>query len=194
MKRSPATSFRRLLHQSVLAVGALAGFFQTYAIPLRVNRGPEGQWWETVRRLVAGTAGAFDSRAGPRPITEAEYAGSLHCSLEETEELLYRCGFVRNPTARLKTRNGTPEVGSWAYRESPLAPRQLHLMLFDGANGEIDIYAHEELSSVNPLCGAAHFTGVGQSVGAGVRRARDRFPLNTADALENPPDSPWNRC
>lgn len=122
---------------------------------------------------------------------EYEYAGQLDASLGETEELLWDLGFVRNPFARLKTRKGEPEAGSWVYRDSPLDTRQLHLMLFHRDDGTIDIYAHEELSSVHPLCGPDHFRGCGQSVGAGVRRAREWLPLETEEAPADPPDGSW---
>jgi hypothetical protein len=164
---------------------------QSYAIPFRWNCGPEGRWWETVRRRISLIAGRFDPQAGPRPITASEYAGSLDRTLDETEAMLWDEGFIRNPFARLKVRDGTPVAGSWVYRELPLAPLQLHLMLFEGEGGT-DIYAHEELSSVNPLCAADHFHGRGQSVAAGVTRAREWLPLDTAGAPENPPDGPWN--
>jgi len=180
-----------LLSRCLLAAGATAGLCQSYLVPFRWNRGPEGRWWELVRRRISRIAGRLDPQAGPRPIAPSEYAGSLDRSLRETEALLWDEGFIRNPIARLKVRDDTPVAGSWVYRESPLAPLQLHLMLFEGEDGT-DVYAHEELSSVNPLCAAAHFTGEGQSVAAGVRRARELFALDTSGAADNPPDGPWN--
>ncbi|WP_128226059.1 hypothetical protein [Halobacteriaceae bacterium SHR40] len=180
-----------LLARCLLAAGAAAGLCQSYAIPFRWNRGPEGRWWESVRRRISRLAGRLDAQAGPRPIAASEYAGSLDLSLHETEALLWADGFIRNPIARLKVRSGTPVAGSWVSRESPLAPLQLHLMLFEGEDGT-DVYAHQELSSVNPLCAADHFTGQGQSVAAGVSRARELLPLDSSHAPENPPDGPWN--
>lgn len=188
----PTDALGRALRSVVLGSGALLGLCQTYAVPFRANRGPKGRWWERLRRIVAGTAGRLDHRAGPRPITRGEYAGVYRGSLAETEAILYSEGFFRNPTARLKTRDGEPEDGSWVYRESPLAPRQLHLMLFERADGHTDIYAHEELSSVNPLCAMAHFTGAGQTVAAGVFRARGLLDLDTSDAPADPPEGAWN--
>jgi hypothetical protein len=134
---------------------------------------------------------AIDEGAGPRPVVHAEFAGALDRNLPETEQWLHDMGFVRNPIARLKTRDGTPEAGSWVYRESPLARRQLHFMLFESDDGGIAVYAHEELSSVHPLYGPGHFRGEGQSVGAGVERARELLPLDTEGALDDPPDEPW---
>jgi hypothetical protein len=190
----PGHAVTGVLKRVILAGGAILGLCQTYAVPLRVNRGPEGRWWERLRRLVAGTATRVDAQAGPREIAAGEYAGVFPGALAETEATLYAEGFFRNPTARLKTRGGEPEDGSWVYRESPLAPRQLHLMLFERADGHTDVYAHEELSSVNPLCAMSHFTGAGQSVGAGVRRARELFDLDTTDAPDATHDLAWNEA
>jgi hypothetical protein len=185
-------SVRRWLSSVVLGLGATAGLLQTYGVPLQRNRGPESRWWESLRRAIAGAVARVDEQAGPREVVHGEYAGALGRSLAQTEQWLWDMGFVRNPVARLKTRNGEPEAGSWVYRSSPLARRQLHLMLFERADGGVDVYAHEELSSVHPLYGPAHFRGTGQSVGAGVRRARGLLPLDTSEALEQPPDEPWD--
>lgn len=194
VSESPRHVGTGILKRVILAGGAILGLCQTYAVPLRVNRGPEGRWWERLRRLVAGTAARVDTQAGPREIAPGEYAGVFPGTLAETEAVLYSEGFFRNPTARLKTRDGEPEDGSWVLRESPLAPRQLHLMLFERADGQTDVYAHEELSSVNPLCAMAHFTGAGQSVGAGVRRTRELFDLDTSDAPDSTHDLAWNEA
>lgn len=189
---SKGIRLRRAGTQLLLAAGALFGLLQCYAFPSRWNRGPESRWWEKVRRLVSRHAGRLDRQAGPRGIAPGEFAGSLSRPPAATERLLYDRGFIRNPSARLKLREGAPEYGSWVYRDSPLAPRQLHLMLFEGDDGGTDVYAHEELSSVNPLCGASHFSGDGQSVQAGVRRAREWLPLDTSSATVEPPVGSWN--
>jgi hypothetical protein len=171
--------------------GAALGFVLTYAVPSRYNRGPEGRWWERLRRVSSRIFGRFDEDGGPRPITDGEFAGTLDCGLDTAEELLYDEGFVRNPMSRLKTRDGNPEDGSWVYRESPLAPTQFHVMLFETAEGT-DVYAHAELSSVNPLCGPAHIRGDGQSVRVGVERARAWFDLDTTAAATPPPEGSWD--
>lgn len=174
--------------------GAAVGFLISYALPTRYNRGPEGRWWERLRRLASRAFGYLDEDGGPRPITDGEYAGRLDDPLDTVEGRLYAEGFIRNPMARLKTRDGQPEEGSWVFRESPLAPRQLHLMLFVNDDGTTDVYAHEELSSVNPLCGPDHFRGNGQSVREGVERAREWFALDTSDATATPPEGAWDEA
>lgn len=173
-------------------LGALLGFLQAHALPVRWNRGPESRWWESLRRSVSIVLGrVFDARAGPRPITAGEYAGTLPLSLAETERLLWRAGFVRNPFSRLKRRDGEPELGSWVARDSPLARRQVHVMLFP-APGGVDVYAHEEYSSVHPLVGSSHFDGATQNVAIGVERARERLPLEIERETVDPPAGPWN--
>jgi len=107
-------------------------------------------------------------------------------SVPETEQILWAEGFVRNPFACLKTRDGTPEVGSWVYRDSPLAPRQLHVMLFRGEGEATDVYAHEEPSSVNPFRGFVHVTGSEQMVGTGVERIHQMLPGMTSRVQREP--------
>jgi len=173
-------------------VGAAVGFVVSYAPPFRWTMGPRSRWWEPLRRNASRLTGVLvDDRAGPREIASGEYAGTLPLSPSAAERLLWNVGFRRNPLARLKTRDGRPERSSWVYRESPLADRQLHLMLFPGPDGTVDIYAHEEPSSVNPLVGTDHFDGARQSVACGVERARERLPLDQRRETPDPPDGPW---
>ena len=184
---------RRSSAEAILMFGALLGFLLTYAVPSRYNTGPEGRWWERVRRISSRLFGFVDENGGPRPITAGEYAGRFDRNLDAVEALLYSEGFVRNPMSRLKIRDGSPEDGSWVYRDTPLAPRQLHLMLFGNGDGTTDVYAHAELSSVNPLCGPAHFQGPGQSVREGVDHAREWFDLDTSEATAEPPEGSWDQ-
>lgn len=157
----------------ILLVGAMLGFLQTYAVPLTWNRGPGGSWWEPLRRGCSRLLGVgFDERAGPRSINEDEYVGELDCPPEVVEGLLWRRGFQRNPFARLKTRNGTSEIGSWVYRPSPLAKYQIHCMLFESDSGGTDIYAHGEVSNVHPYYAPAHFNGTEQDGSAGIEFTR----------------------
>ena len=173
--------------------GAALGCLATYAPPLRVTMGPGGRPWERLRRLGSRLFGAvFDERAGPRPITYGEYAGRFDGPLAELEYRLWSRGFRRNPLSRLKTRDGTPECGSWAVRESPLADRQVHLMLFRDDDDGVDVYAHEELSSLNPSRGIEHFDGVSMNVAAGVHEARKHLGLDTDGVPSGPPAGHWS--
>lgn len=174
-------------------LGAALGLVQSYGLPFRWNRGPSATWWEPLRRVASRRLGAaFDTRLGPRPIADGEYAGSLHEPVDSVESRLWGAGFVRNPFARLKTRDGIPERSSWVYRDRPLARRQLHVMLFPGADGATDVYAHAEPSSVNPLVAPAHLDGEGQNVRDGVEWIRTLLPLDASSATVDAPDGPWN--
>lgn len=184
---------RRWLVPPLATVGAALGLLQAHGLPVRWNVGPQGRWWERLRRGASrGLGRVLDPRIGPRPITDGEYAGRLDASLDTVERRLWEDGFVRNPLSRLKRRDGEPEAGSWVRRDSPLARRQLHLMLFPGDGGGVDVYAHEEPSSVNPLLGYVHLTGATQNVAEGVRRARRVLPLDESEATVEPPEGPWD--
>lgn len=174
------------------SLGATLGFLQAYALPIRWNIGPEARYWERVRRLVSRLAGLVDERAGPRPVSGGEYAGRVDASLDALETGLWDAGFIRNPFSRLKIRDGEPEDGSWVYRDSPLARRQLHLMLFERHDGAVDVYAHEEPSSVHPLAGWHHFDGLDQDVAAGVARARDILSVDSSAATIDPLHGRWD--
>jgi hypothetical protein len=176
----------------VVSLGAGLGLVTTYAVPTRFNIGPEGRWWESVREGLSHLGGAIDKRMGPRSIVEAEYAGTLDMPPALADELLWERGFVRNPFSRLKTLDGLAECGSWVYRESPLASRQLHVMLFPSDDVRTHVYAHEEASSVNPLVGVDHVDGDGQNVAEGVEWARSVLPLEIRKDTEDPPAGPWS--
>jgi hypothetical protein len=185
-------SLRRMVFRTVTTLGASLAFLQTYTLPFAWNVGPGGRFWERLRRFASRLLGrVFDERTGPRPATAGEYAGRVDASLDRLEAGLWEAGFVRNSFARLKVREGEVEVGSWVYREAPLARRQLHLMLFRRDDGGVDVYAHEEASNVNPLVGWDHFDADRQDVAAGVERARAALPLDTSEATVEPVAGAW---
>lgn len=179
------------LPDAAVRLGAGVGMAATYAVPLRSNIGPEGRWWESVRRVLSRLGNAVDDRLGPRPITAAEYAGTLPMPPAPADELLWNHGFVRNPFARLKTLDGRPECGSWVYRESSLSVRQLHVMLFPSEDVRTHVYAHEEASSVNPHVVVDHVDGNGQNVADGIEWARNLLPIEIRKDAPEPPDGPW---
>ena len=175
----------------VVTLGAGMGLLVTHGVRSRYSLGPEGRWWELLRRTFSRIGGRIDRRLGPRPIMEAEYAGTLDMPPELAEELLWARGFVRNPFSRLKLLDGSPEFSSWVYRESWLSFRQLHVMLFPAADARTHVYAHEEASSANPLVGTDHFDGCEQSVAEGVTWARVVLPVEILKETPAPPDGPW---
>lgn len=182
------------LPDSLVSLGAGLGFAVTYGVPIRYNIGPEGRWWEAVRQRLSSLGGAVDERMGPRPITPAEYAGTLPMAPVLADRLLWERGFVRNPFSRLKRLDDNPECGSWVYRETPLAFRQLHVMLFPSDDARTHVYAHEEASSVNPFVGNDHFDGNGQNIAAGVEWARTVLPLEIQKDTPDPPAGPWSEA
>jgi len=179
------------LPDAAVTLGAGVGAVLTHGLACRRVLGPDGWWWVPLQRALSRAGAHVDERLGPRPITDAEYAGTLDMPPALAGELLWERGFVRNPFARLKHRDGEPECGSWAYRESWLSFQQLHLMLFPGEGCRTDVYAHEEASSVNPIVGPAHFDGDEQNVKAGVEWARAVLPLEIRYESPEPPAGPW---
>lgn len=85
--------------------------------------------------------------------TETEYAGTLFLPLDTVETVLTQdLGFQRNASAALEVRiDGDVSDGSWVWRESSLADRQLHVILH-GSDDGVEVYAHWEHSSItHPL-------------------------------------------
>lgn len=100
-----------------------------------------------------------------------EYAGHVSGDVEDAEQMLWDAGLRRNPVAALKTlADGRGEKGSWVYRDSPFSRKQVHVMLFEANGGGVDMYAHEEYSSINPFVMRRHYLGVGYSPAEGKKR------------------------
>ena len=88
------------------------------------------------------------ARAIGQPVTHiraSEYAGTAHCRIDDLEARLSQAGFRWDPISLYHfTPLGTPADGSWVYRDSPLADRQLHAVLFAPDEDRIDVYGHYE--------------------------------------------------
>ncbi|MBV0924870.1 hypothetical protein KTS45_11740 [Halomicroarcula limicola] len=76
------------------------------------------------------------------------YVGTVERSIETLESALTDGGFTWDPVSMYhRSPTGSTADGSWVYRDSPLADRQLHVVLFSQSyNGWTDVYAHEEFS------------------------------------------------
>jgi hypothetical protein len=73
------------------------------------------------------------------------YAGTVRCGVEQLEAQLPNRGFRWNPVSMYHyTRLGNRTNGSWVYRESPFADRQLHAVLVKEGPERVDVYAYEE--------------------------------------------------
>ncbi|GAB7094531.1 hypothetical protein JCM30237_16840 [Halolamina litorea] len=145
------------------------------------RRGPETEFWEFVR----GTAIPLLDRAGRAlnigyaayTVGYHEYAGTLDMSAEDAESFLYEHGFRRNPLSAYKTLpDGREEAGSWVYRESLFATKQLHVMTFERDTGGTDCFAHWEYSAINPLTALRHYRGKDYSPKQGREKLRNRLP------------------
>ncbi|MFC6941865.1 hypothetical protein ACFQE8_18100 [Salinirubellus sp. GCM10025818] len=91
-------------------------------------------------------------------IRPSEYVGTVTLDIADFEERLSEIGFEWDPVSLYhRTPSGTHTNGSWVYRSSRLADRQLHVILFAQARDQIDVYAHEEFSWIrHPLKHARH--------------------------------------
>lgn len=165
------------------AAPVVAGVFLvvTYYQARKGQRGPEAEFWEFVRGTVIpllDTVGrALDIGYAAYTVGFHEYAGTLRMSVEQAEKLLYRNGFRRNPLAAYKTLpDGREEQGSWVWRKNLFAKHQLHVMLFDRKNGGTDVFAHWELSAINPLTALGHYRGRNYSPKKGEKKLEKMLP------------------
>ena len=145
------------------------------------RRGPETEFWELVRGtaipLLDKAGRALDIGYAAYTVGYYEYAGSLEESPEAAESLLYEHGFRRNPLSAYKTlSDGRKEQGSWVWRESLLATKQLHVMTFQRTNGGTDCYAHWEYSAINPTTALKHYRGKDYSPKKGERMLEEKLP------------------
>jgi len=151
--------------------------------------GADDAWWQEVRRRwwpvlhnpLKSFGGFALSGVGGRA-----YVGVVKMSEDDLEATLERIGFVRNPWAALKTRLDGQDVseGSWVYRKSDvwyrpddLAPMQLHVTVFERADGiGYDLYAHwEDNYWVSPF---DHLDGANLSAPRGVEMMHERLDEN----------------
>lgn len=116
-------------------------------MPLRSLRGPSADWIEPLRSTTYPLLHPLLERVGGfalATVGDEQYVGWLPMSVEALEHVLWVNGFKRNPLAALKRReDGAPSAGSWAWRPSLFAHRQLHVVLI-ADDGGTSIYAHLE--------------------------------------------------
>ncbi|WP_408957068.1 hypothetical protein [Natrinema sp. 74] len=75
------------------------------------------------------------------------YVATVSLPIAEVEEKLNDEGFSWDPLSLYHyTLVGNGSDGSWAYRSSRLADRQLHVVLFERSRDRTDVYAHTEYS------------------------------------------------
>ncbi|WP_049979352.1 hypothetical protein [Halolamina rubra] len=144
--------------------------------------GPAADFWEYGRRLLLPLLDRLLRRHAPGQHYAAyqlsldEVVGTIDATPEAVEQLLWESGAKRMPLAALKTLpDGRVERGSWAYRDSLLASKQIHVMLFSAGEGRTLVAAHEEANALNPAVAMDHYRGRGYDVPAGERAVRERL-------------------
>lgn len=93
-------------------------------------------------------------------LRNSEYVGTVQQPLDELTETLDSYGFEWDPLAWYhQPPVGSDPNGSWVYRPSKLADRQLHVILVAHSPAYIDVFAHEEYNWLrHPV---KHFRQVG---------------------------------
>jgi hypothetical protein len=169
---------------ALVSTAALLAFM--WALRQPRNRryvGPAADYWELVRRILLPLlARRVPAVKWSYELHGREYVGRINEPPEEVEQLLWDHGFTRMPLAAYKTLpDGSGEVGSWAFRESLTAEKQLHVMLFADGDGTA-VYAHAEYSAINPLVALKHYRGTGYNPDAGAEQLRAKLPPEVWDA------------
>lgn len=78
-------------------------------------------------------------------LRRAGYVGTVDCPLDDIAAQLRADGFAWGPVSWYhQPPVGTDPNGSWTYRASPFADRQLHVILAARAPECIDVFAHWE--------------------------------------------------
>jgi|AntDeeMetagen134_2_1112570.scaffolds.fasta_scaffold16246_1 hypothetical protein len=161
---------------------AAAGMILWYGYAPRWAKGPRATWWNPLRRLFLPALNRLARRRGfgyaSYALSEEEFVETVDASISEVEATLWEFGFTRMPLSALKeTPDGRIEQGSWAYRDGPLADRQLHVMLFE-ADGGVDLYVHDEYNAFNPQVALKHYRGVDLDPQAGKEQLREILPVS----------------
>lgn len=157
--------------------------------------GPEeAAYWNSFRRTVLSAGDSTVRKktnfALTNPAHEGESFGSVKASKEEIAQALSDRGYVQSVLSGLKYRptdinpntsnQAEYESGTMVYRESKssivpdaLALYQTHIWWFDNGDGSLDVYAHHEYSSLNPLVAWRHYRGVDQDYEKGKKLAKE---------------------
>jgi hypothetical protein len=159
----------------------------------------ENQYWNTLR---VSLLSAGDSRVRKKTnfaltndASDHEFVGTVKKTSDHFAQLMENAGYLQCVLSGLKYRppNVNPntssqvrfENGSMVFRESKsslvpdtLAIRQVHVFWFDNGDGSVDVYSHEEYSSLNPLVTWKHYRGRGKNTELGKKRIRTVLESN----------------
>lgn len=154
----------------------------------------ENKYWNALRVKLLSTGDSTIRQKTNFALTnsasEEEFVTTLEKTSKEFSQFLERKGYLQGALSGLKYRppNIDPnsssqvefEAGSMVFRESKsslvpdvLALRQIHVFWFENGDGSIDIYAHEEYSSLNPLVAWKHYRAKTQNAALGVKEIND---------------------
>ena len=146
----------------------------------------ENVYWNRFRRAVLGGLDELvrsrTSFALTNMARSGEYVGTVRMTSQQVAVAFEDAGYVQGVLAGLKYRTGSFgkafEDGSMVFRESKsdllpdaLAMYQTHVFWFDNGDGTVDLYAHYEYSSTNPLVAWLHYQAVGQDFEVGIWKA-----------------------
>jgi hypothetical protein len=144
----------------------------------------ENRYWNALRRTVLKSGDNYvreNTDFGlTNSVSQAEFVGTYEMTSSELAHTLESEGYVQCVLSGLKYDDEDRlESGSMALREAKsdllpdaLALRQNHVFWFENEDGSVDVYAHYEYSSLNPLVSWKHYRAVGQDATRGVANAR----------------------
>ena len=147
----------------------------------------ETKVWNKIRRVLLLGGDNFVRRKTEFALTNTakkeELVGMLEMSNMELAQVIEESGGVQSVLSGLKKRTISEttqyESGSMVIRESKsdlipdvLAKWQLHIFWFQNSNGTLDVYAHWEYSSLNPLFAWPHYLAIKQNPAKGVEKAQ----------------------
>lgn len=107
------------------------------------------------------------------------YAATASVPIAELERKLHDEGFSWDPLSLYHyTLVGNESNGSWTYRSSRFADRQLHVVLFERPRGRTDVYTHAEYSWLRHPLKHAEQEAIRRSDGAAtMRRALEAWDV-----------------
>lgn len=164
----------------------------------------ENPFWNTLRVILLSTGDStVRAKLGvalTNSAKEDEKVGEISLSSQEFATLLESNGYAQGVLSGLKYRPAdvnpnksnyvSYEAGSMVFRESKsdvvpdaLAVRQVHVFWFENGNGNIDVYAHEEYSSLNPLFAWQHYRGITQNSEKGKDAVKKLLKSNDIEIL-----------
>lgn len=187
-------------------VSAILVVILYHYIGSRYLGGAENAVWNGLRIVLLSSGDSWVRTKTKFALTnaanDAEYVGRVRAdSTEFAITLDEDAGYKQCVAAGLKYRpsevdpNTSSQVefesGSMAFRESrsdllpdALAFRQNHIYWFDNGDGTLDVYAHYEYSSLNPVVAWKHYRAVGQDAERGREMLEDHLGLDLFIALE----------